>query len=123
MKIEITKRELLWEQYNSMVANNYILCYGRIINDENTRFRKFKMVVMIDEDDLYEYYYDDNKTEQENLDRVYTKQDKLDYASEIAINTACGMITKYDNQRQLDEFYDYCYQTISDYNFYASNGR
>ena len=105
--ITITKRRLLWEQCNDMCHNYYYVVYGKIYNkpkaNEYRRFRKFRLVVWFDVFELQEYY--------EDKERI-TKEDRLEYLTELAFGTI-GLIKSYNDCK---EFYEECSRTIKDYN-------
>lgn len=110
--VEITRAQLLNRQYTSYCANNWILINARIYNKDHTRYRKIKLVINLDADDLYERFYDGELPEYEN-DRGYTKHEMLDYAREVAYFTLEGYINSYDD---VQEAYDYAAKTIERYN-------
>lgn len=104
---EITKLMKIYEVNNDMVHNYYYVAYGRIRNKEHTRFRKFKFVVWFDIFDVMEYFEKD----------IVSKEDIRDYASELACNNTYLLnINDYDDKKHLKEFYEYCRETIDDYN-------
>ena len=111
-EVQVTKAQLLNQQYNSMVSNNWCLVNARIYNKDRTRYRKIKLVECIDADDLYEYYYDDEKSEEEN-DRGYTKQEILWMAKENALFTIEAYMNNYDDTKDV---YNYANETIEKYN-------
>lgn len=110
--IEITKAQLLNQQYNSMVANNWCLVNARIYNASHTRYRKIRLVMNVDADDLYEYYYNDTLTEEEN-DRGYSKSEILNVAREWAWSSLDSWVESYTNVK---EAYDNARKTIETYN-------
>ena len=105
MKIEYTKIKLLYEQNNDMCHNFYYIYYGRIYNEEHTRYRKFKYVEMFDIFEVQEWYEKD----------YITKQDIRDYALAIE-NGYLLAINDYNDTKHLKEFYEYCNDSIKNYN-------
>lgn len=102
---EITKTKKLLETNNEMAHNYYYLIYGRIYNEEKTRMRKFKYVEWFDIFDLQEYFEKD----------IITKEDIKNYLNDLEI----GYLTNlkgYDDIEGLKEFYDFCNETIENYN-------
>lgn len=105
---KITKMQLIKEVNNSMCHNYYYLVNFRLFNEDNTRYKKGKFVVLFDIFDLQEYYID----EDEKL-RAITQEEIKQYASEIAVNTLESYYRDYNNTSDL---YEYCNNTIEDYN-------
>ena len=104
---EITKLMKIYEVNNDMVHNYYYVAYGKILNKDHTRCRKFKFVVWFDTFDVMECF---------NKDRVSIKDIK-DYASNLVWNNSYLLnINNYDDTKHLKEFYDYCKETIDNYN-------
>lgn len=102
---EYTKINKLLEVNNDMAHNFYYIYYGRIYNKEHTRYRKFKYVEWFDIFDIQEYFEKD----------CITKEDIKDYASNIE-NSYLLSIKDYNDTEHLKEFYNYCNETIKDYN-------
>lgn len=99
---EITKIRLLKEVCNDMCHNFYYAVYGRIYNEDKTRYKKFHFVVWFDAFDI-----------QENAGRdYYTKQDKKELLDLYAMSF-CDMVTDYNN---VTDFYNACNDTINRYN-------
>lgn len=104
---KITKLMKIYEVNNDMVHNYYYVAYGKILNKDHTRCRKFKFVVWFDIFDVMEYF---------DKDRV-SKEDIREYASELVSNDSYLLnINDYDDTKHLKEFYEYCRETIEDYN-------
>lgn len=103
MEIKITKRQLLEEQNNDMTHNWTYLVYGKIYNDNHTRYRKFKFVVFFDSEDIYDWY--------EEKDYI-TQKDVSDYLDEL-ISSNLFYINSYDDTKA---FYELCNDTITKYN-------
>lgn len=114
MKTEITKRTKLLEINNNMCHNFYYGIWGRFYNEDETRYRKFKFVVFFDIFDVDEYfnYDDENDTWNENL---VTQKMIKEYLEEC-IWAYVNMVTDYNNENQLRNFYDMCDDSISNYN-------
>ena len=102
---EITKTKKLLETNNEMAHNYYYLIYGRIYNEEKTRYRKFKFVEWFDIFDLQEYFEKD----------IITKEDIKNYLNDLEIGYLTSL-KSYDDIEGLKEFYDYCNETIENYN-------
>lgn len=104
---KITKLMKIYEVNNDMVHNYYYVAYGKILNKDHTRCRKFKFVIWFDIIDVMEYF---------DKDRV-SKEDIRDYASELVSNDSYLLnINDYDDIKHLKEFYEYCRETIDNYN-------
>lgn len=104
---KITKLMKIYEVNNDMVHNYYYVAYGKILNKDHTRCRKFKFVIWFDIFDVMEYY---------DKDRV-SKEDIREYASTLAYNDSYLLnINDYDDIKHLKEFYEYCRETIDNYN-------
>lgn len=104
MKRIITKTILLNEVRNDKCHNWYYGFYGRIYNDNETRYKKCSFVLMVDSEDILEYY--DGK---ENI----TQQDIRDYVKFLALENLYSDTKDYNN---LKGFYAWCNDTIDRYN-------
>lgn len=105
MEIEYTRIKLIHEVNNDKAHNFYYMYQGRIYNDDRTEYRRFKYIQWFDIFDVQEFYDED----------VVTKQDIEDFADQLE----CGYlynIRGYNDEKGLQEFYDYCNETIEDYN-------
>ena len=105
MEFEFTKINLLYEQKNDMCYNFYYIYYGKIYNKQRTRYRKFKYVEWFDIFDLQEYY---------NKDCI-TREEIRDYALTLE-NGYLLSIKDYNDTKGLKEFYNYCNESIKNYN-------
>lgn len=103
--IEITKKIKLKEINNCYAHNFYYLYYGRIYNEDKTKYRKFKIVVWFDIFDVLEYFEKD----------FYNNEDIKRYTEEIDVIPSY-MIKNFEDIEGLKNFYSYCNETISDYN-------
>lgn len=103
---EITKRQKIREVNNSMCHNYYFLVYGRIYNEGRTRMRKFKYVEWFDIFDVQEFFEDKEWITQEDA-REYLNNLKVPYLYNIK---------DYNDEKGLKEFYNYCNETINEYN-------
>lgn len=104
---KITKLMKIYEVNNDMVHNYYYVAYGKILNKDHTRCRKFKFVIWFDIFDVMEYF---------DKDRV-SKEDIREYASALVYNDSYLLnINDYDDIKHLKEFYEYCRETIDNYN-------
>lgn len=109
VNFEITKTKKLLEVNNSMCHNYYYLIYGRIYNENKTRCRKFKFVEWFDIFDLQEFFEKD----------FITKEDIKVYVDELIYgitSTYIECIENYNDEKHLKEFYEYCNETIENYN-------
>lgn len=105
---EITKKTKLFEVNNDMCHNYYYLIQGRIYNDKKenaTKYKKFKYVEWFDIFDLQEYF------EKEYI----TEKDIKNYLNEIE-NSYLTMIDNYNDIKHIKDFYNYCKETIDNYN-------
>lgn len=109
MTFKITKRKLLKEVNNCMCHNWYYLIYGRIYNDEHTKYRRFKYIKWFDVFDMLEWLHDDND------DCTYTTQDVKNYLTEL-IGCDLELVNSFDDTEQ---FYEFCNRTIADWNKHA----
>ena len=110
MKIKITRRELLRHDNNEMVTNWFYLVHGRLHNDDDTRYRKFKFVVWIDGEDLWFYDGDDDSTNEEEKWSYVPVDEYLNY---YCIPSFTDLIRSYDD---CNEFYDACIDSINNWN-------
>ena len=102
MEFKITKRTLLREVNNDMCHNWYWLVQGQIINDEGTRYRKFKFVEWFDVFDVQEWAEDG----------THSKKNVREYLDEC-ISARLALVNGYNDCRY---FYEVCNQTIERYN-------
>lgn len=102
MEVKITKRRLLKEVDNEKCHNWYWLIYGQIINDEGTRFRKFKFVEWFDVFDVQEY----------SEYGTSAKEDVMEYLDQC-IFCRVDMIRGYND---CADFYEMCNRTIEKWN-------
>lgn len=103
---KITKKQKILEVNNDMAHNYYFLVYGHIYNEDKTRYRKFKFVEWFDIFDLQEYF-----------DKDYiTDDDVKQYVNELVDTTYIMQIKDYNDKEGLKNFYDYCRETIENYN-------
>lgn len=109
VNFKITKKQKILEVNNDMAHNYYFLVYGHIYNEDKTRYRKFKFVIWFDIFDLQEYF-----------DKEYiTDDDVKEYVSfcvEGIENSYITEIKDYYDTEGLKNFYDYCRETIENYN-------
>lgn len=116
MEIKITKRKKLLEINNDMCHNFYYLINGRFYNDDKTAYRKFKFVIWFDIFDVDEYFnYVDFDDGCEWIDRPITKNMIDEYCEEIIWSTV-SIVSDYNNENQLKNFYEICNDSIHDYN-------
>lgn len=107
---EITKVEKKYEQNNDMVHNFYFLIHGRIYNENKTRMRKFKYVEWFDVFDVMEFFETD----------YYNDKLVREYVGNLE-NGYLMSIKDYNDEKGLKEFYDYCKETIKNYNDIVSH--
>lgn len=105
VNVEYTKIQKINEVNNDMVHNYYYIYYGRIYNQEHTRYRKFKYIYWFDIFDVQEFFEKD----------VITKQDVREYALNIENNYLYN-IKNYNDKENLKKFYENCNETIREYN-------
>lgn len=116
MEIKITKRKKLLEINNEMCHNFYYLVHGRFYNDDKNAYRKFKFVVWFDIFDVDEYFnYVDFDDGCQWIDRPITKNMIDEYCEEIIWSTV-SIVSDYNNENQLKNFYEICNDSIHDYN-------
>lgn len=102
---EITKKQKILEISNDMAHNYYFLIYGRLYNEDKTKYKKFKYIEFFDIFDLQEYF-----------DKDYiTKEDIKIYLDEIEAPLIC-YIKNYSDTKHIQEFYKYCNETITNFN-------
>lgn len=102
---KITKKVKILEVNNEMAHNYYYMLYGKIYNEEKTKYRKFKFVEWFDIFDIVEYFEKDK----------ITKNDIKEYLNSLEIPYIYN-IKNYDDIEHLQEFYNYCNETIKKYN-------
>lgn len=103
---KITKKQKILEVNNDKAHNFYYLIYGRIYNKEKTRYRKFKFVEWFDIFDLQEYF-----------DKDYITEDDIkQYVDDLIETTYIMQIKDYDDKEGLKNFYEFCNDTIRNYN-------
>ena len=101
VNFEITKKQKLLEVNNDMCHNYYYLIYGRIYNENKTRYRKFKFVEWFDIFDMQEYYEKD----------FITNTEIKAYVNNLIDSIGCSYIDdikNYNDEKGLKEFYNYC---------------
>lgn len=109
VNFEITKKQKLLEVNNDMCHNYYYLIYGKIYNENKTRYRKFKFVEWFDIFDMQEYYEKD----------FITNTEIKTYVNNLIDSIGCSYIDdikNYNDEKGLKEFYNYCNETIKNYN-------
>lgn len=109
VNFEITKKQKLCEVNNEKCHNYYYLIYGKIYNANKTRFRKFKFVEWFDIFDIQEYYEKD----------FITDTEIKAYVNNLIDSVGCSYIDdikNYNDEKGLKEFYNYCNETIKNYN-------
>lgn len=79
------------------------LVYGKIYNYNKTKYRKFKFVLSIDDDAIFEYYEKDKVTKSE----IKSFRDDLIFG---------GFTSFINNYNDVDEFYKVCTDSIRSYN-------
>jgi len=104
---KITKLQKINEVCNDMCHNFYYLAYFRLFSEDGKRYKRGKFVIWFDIFDLQEYFLEEDET------RGITQEEIKQYASEIAVNTLESYYKNYNNTHDL---YEFCRQTIVDYN-------
>jgi hypothetical protein len=102
---KITKIQKIHEVRNDMVHNYYFIYYGKIYNENKTKFRRFKYVEWFDIFDVMEFFEKD----------IITKEDVKEYAHNLE-NSYLYNIKNYDDEKNLKGFYNYCNNTIKNFN-------
>ena len=102
---KITKQQKVLEVNNEMCHNYYFLVHGRIYNEDKTRYRKFKYIEWFDIFDIMEFF------EKEYI----TQEDVKEYLNNLEIHYIY-QIKDYNDTKGLNEFYEYCNETIDNYN-------
>ena len=102
---EYTKINKIYEVNNCMCHNFYYIYYGRIYNKEHTRYRRFKYIEWFDIFDVQEFCNKD----------IVKKEDIRELANNIE-NSYLLSIKDYNDTKGLKEFYNYCNETIKNYN-------
>ena len=100
--IEITKRVLLDKWNNCMSSGEEYLIYGRILNAEKTRYRRFRFVVSFEYWEVEEYFEKD----------FFTKQDVKEYLEE----SIAGYTLAVRGYNDTKAFYEMCNDSIERYN-------
>lgn len=102
---EITKKQKILEVNNEMCHNYYYLIYGRLYNENRTKYKKFKYILFFDIWDLLEYYEKDFVTQEEIKDYI-----------EAIENPYLTSISNYNDIKNIENFYKFCNETIENYN-------
>lgn len=105
VKFEYTKINKIYEVNNDMVHNYYYIYYGKIYNEDKTRYRRFKYIEWFDVFDVAEFLEQD----------YVTNYDVKEYANYLE-NSYLLNIKDYNDKNGLREFYNYCNETIKNYN-------
>ena len=113
MEIKITKREKLYEMNNEMCHNFYYLVHGRFISDDKTAYRKFKFVIWFDIFDVDEFFCDD---ENDELNDILITKDMINEYLNECIWAMVSIVSDYNNENQLRNFYEMCNNSIQRYN-------
>ena len=116
MEIKITKRTKLLEINNDMCHNFYYLINGRFYNENKTAYRRFKFVLWFDIFDVDDYFnYIDTDDGGQWIERPITEEMIKEYLDEIIWSTV-SMVSDYNNKKELKYFYNWCNDSIIDYN-------
>ena len=102
---KITKIEKIKEICNSSCWNFYYVYYGRIYNEQKTKYKKFKYIFWFDIFDVLEFYEKDS----------VKKEEIKDYAKQLE-NIYLLNIENFNDEKHLQEFYNYCNETIENFN-------
>ena len=102
---KITKQQKVLEVNNEMCHNYYFLVHGRIYNEDKTRYRKFKYIEWFDIFDVMEFFEKD----------YITQEDVKEYLNNLEVPYMYS-IKDYNDTTGLNEFYEYCNETIKNYN-------
>ena len=102
---EITKMQKIKEVCNDMAHNFYYIYYGRIYNENKTRYKKFKYVLWFDVFDVMEFFEKD----------FFTKDDVKEYANNLEFGELYN-IKDYNDEKGLKDFYEAANETIKNYN-------
>lgn len=110
MEIKITKKVDL-RNGRTIYYDNFQekLVYGKIYNDEKTRFKPFRFVINYDNNDIYDYFRDDEKDEEDF--KITQKMRKE--AEDVIIDSYISHLKSYDDCKS---FYEICGETIKNYN-------
>lgn len=103
---KITKVQKILEVNNDKAHNFYYLYYGRFYNKKKTKYKKFKFVLWFDIFDVQEWFFD--------KDRI-TKEDIKEFAQNMEAPFVYS-IKNYNDTENLKVFYDFCKESIQDYN-------
>lgn len=107
MDYTISKMIKLKDVDNDMVHNFYYLNYCRLYNDDRNKYRKFKFITFFDIFDVQNYYDKE----------IVTKDDIKEYARDLAFTLNINnYITNYNDIDGLKKLYQYCNDTIKEYN-------
>ena len=110
-EVKITKRQLLRHDNNEMVTNWFYLVHGRIYNDEDTMYKRFRFVVWIDGEDLW--FYDGENTTNTDDEENWSFVPLDEYLNYYAIPSFTDYIKDFDD---CDEFYEVCNDSIRNWN-------
>lgn len=104
MEIKITRKQELYKQCSDMVSNYYYLIYGRIINNDNSKYKKFRFIIKFDGYDLADYF----------------EEEKVNISLYLDILIE-GFISAINSYEDTDYFYNMCINSIQQYNEMAKN--
>ncbi len=107
MEIKITKKQVLKETIDGewSYASKYYLVYGKIFNEEKTRYRPFKFCQLIYKEDLFEF--------DEYPDFLSVKRQNEITDALLWCFIESNLPKDYDN---CDSFFKACNETIEKYN-------
>jgi len=98
--VRITKRQTIFSPRGEMWNADFILVHGRIYNEDDTRYRKFKFIIQIDfELDLWDNY----------------SETEISYG-EAEMNLIFGMTSLINSYNDTKNFYEACNDTIESWN-------
>lgn len=106
MENKITKITKLLEVNNDMVHNYYYLVHGRLIDNKNKKYLKYKFVMLFDIFDVQEYFEKD----------IITKDDIKEYKNILSFDYIPYNIKDINDKEHIKEFLKECNSTIDNYN-------
>lgn len=109
-QFKITKITKILETNNEMEHHFYFLVNARLINKEQTKFKKIKFVIDFDAFDIQEYFEQD----------FYTTDNINIYKNEIASSVVYSYL-KDDIFSNCNDFYNFANNSIKNYNDIAKH--
>ena len=115
MNIKITKHTVIKNWANQTSDGYVVLVHGKILNDDETRQKKFKFVLYNDSNDVWDYYNSELDYGVQSNENFFDKHFKSIRKSLIdeQINGMIDQVKSYDD---CSYFFELCNDSINYYN-------